>query len=455
ISPVLNEIYSFARSEDELRTLAQEIVAQAKAAGADAVEVSVGESFGLTIGVRGGELETSEFGQDRNASIGVVRKRKSGSASCESLSGRDLKAAIDKALAIAASSQEDECAGPADAEHLAAAPFADLDLHHPWRPSVDQATRIALECEQASFDADPRVSREKSEGAEISSVEARGAYANSHGFAMASTASSHAISCSALAQGGQGMETGGWHSSQRNWRQLEDAAAVGRKAGQRAAARDGAQMARTAEVAAVFESGVSHSLIGCLLGAASGGNLYRKLSYLRGKMGDKVATEHLTIREDPFIPAGKRSRVCDDEGVAVQARNIVEAGVLTGYLLSSYSARKLGMKTTGNAGGAHNLSISCRSMGFADLLAEMGEGFLITELMGRGANLVTGDYSCGAAGFWVEGGKISHPIREATVAGSLPVMLAGIVAGGDDILERGGISCGSLLIDKIALGGRK
>ena len=455
MASILDEIYSFERSEDELRALAQEIVALARKAGADAAEVSVGESFGLTLGVRRGQLETSEFGQDRDASISVLRKRRTGSASCGSLSGRDIKAAIERALAIAASSEEDECAGPADAEDLAVSPFADLDLHHPWRPSVEQACQLARECEQASFDADSRVSREKGEGAEVSSAEARGAYANSHGFALANTSSTHAVSCSALAQGAQGMETGSWHSSERDWHRLEAAAAIGRKAGERAAARDGARPAHTAEVPALFEAGVSHSLMSCLLGAASGGNLYRRLSYLRDKVGSQVAADHLSIREDPFIPAGKRSRVCDAEGVRVQARNIVEAGVLTGYLLASYSARKLGMKTTGNAGGAHNLSISCRSLGFADLLAEMGDGFLVTELMGRGANLVTGDYSCGAAGFWVEGGKVSHPIREATVAGTLPEMLAGIVAGGDDVLERGGMSCGSLLIGKIALGGRK
>ena len=451
----MDEIYSFERSEDDLRALAQEIVALAGEAGADAAETSVGESFGLTVGVRGGEMETSEFGQDRDASITVLRNRRSGSASCGSLSMRDIKAAIGRALAIAASSEEDDCAGPAAAEDMAAAPFADLGLHHPWRPDIEQAVRLALECEQASFDADSRISREKSEGAEVSSVEARGAYANSHGFAVASTSSVHALSCSALAHGAQGMETGSWHSSERDWRRLEDAAAIGRRAGERAAARDGARMASTAHVPALFEAGASHSLIGCLLGAASGGNLYRKLSYLRDGIGKKVCAGHVTIREDPFVPAGKRSRVCDAEGVRVRSRDIVEAGVLTGYLLASYSARKLGMKTTGNAGGAHNLSISCRSLSLDELLGEMGEGFLVTELMGRGANLVTGDYSCGAAGFWVEGGKVSHPIREATVAGSLPEMLAGIVAGGDDLLERGGITCGSLLIERIALGGRK
>ena len=450
-----DEIYSFERSEDDLRALAQEIVALAASAGADAAEVSLGESFGLTIGVRRGRLETSEFGQDRDAGITVLRNSRSGSASCGSLSMRDIRSAIDRALAIAASSQEDECAGPADAGDLAQPPFADLQLHHPWRLDIERACQLALECEQASFDADARISRDRSEGAEVSSVEARSAYANSHGFATARTSSAHGISCSALAQGEGGMETGSWHSSERDWRRLEDAAAVGRRAGQRAAARDGARPARTSQVAAVFEAGVSHSLIGCLLGAASGGNLYRRLSYLRDRIGSKVCAEHVTIREDPFTPAGKRSRVCDDEGVQVRARSIVEGGVLAGYLLASYSARKLGLRTTGNAGGSHNLSVSCRSLGFDELLAEMGEGFLVTELMGRGANLVTGDYSCGASGFWVEGGKVSHPIREATVAGTLPEMLAGIVAGGDDLLERGGMTCGSLLIDRIAVGGRK
>lgn len=434
--------------------MAVDLVDKAIAEGADAAEIQANESFGLSVAVRAGKRETCEFGQECAIGVKVHVGKRTGSASCGSFDQADISQVIARALVIARSSEDDEFAGLPEPDTLAELGGEDLSLHHPWRPEIGEAVRIATECEQAAFAADGRVSRAKSEGAEVSSSESRSALANSHGFASVNTTSSHSVSCGAVAEVQDGMEAGGWYSVERDAARLEAHTDVGRIAAERAVARDGARPAHTARVAVIIETGAAHSLVGSLLGALSGGNLYRRLSYLRDAAGTTVCAGHLSVREDPFVPAGKRSCRCDAEGVAVVPRAIVSAGVLQGYLLSSYSARKLGMRTTGNAGGAHNTYVEGRTVPLRQLFEDMGTGFFVTALMGQGANLVTGDYSCGASGFWVENGSIAYPVREATLAGTLPEMLASIAALGDDVRDFGGMHCGSLLLGEMAMGGK-
>lgn len=443
----------FVHGEDDLRQLAADALAEAKRQGADGVEVEFGESFGLDVGVRDGRPESIESSQQLSAGVEVHLGQKVGSASCNSFAPADIATTIERSLVIARQMNEDDCNGLPDPALLATEPAPDLDQYHPWRPAVGEALRLAGEMAEASWAVDGRISRDKSEGASVSAHEARSVLANSLGFMASSTRSLVSMSCAVLAELEEGMESEGWHDSKRAVGDLEDHHAIARRAAKRAVARAGVRPIKSARLPVLFETGVAHRFMGALMGGIGGNAVYRKLTYLGDLLGKQVCADHVTISEDPFVPRGERSTHHDAEGVRTAAKDLVRAGVLQSFLLGSYSARKLKAASTGNSGGTHNLNIEYRAMEFAALLQEMGRGLLVTATMGGGANFVTGDYSAGASGFWVEDGAIAHPVKDATIAGDLREIYAGIVAGGTDRHTFGGTNCGSVLVAEMAVGG--
>jgi PmbA protein len=335
---------------------------------------------------------------------------------------------------------------------LMAKDVPDLDLYHPWDLPVDQAIEIAKKCEAAARHVDARISN--SEGAAVSTYEGMFAYANTHGFNNGYATSRHSLSCSVIADdGNDNMQRDYWYSTARSAQDLESADFVGRLAGERTVRRLGSKRIKTAQVPVLFEASLASGLISHLVSAISGGSLYRKSSFLLDSIGKQIMSPHITIQEDPFLLRGLASSPFDNEGVVTKPRVLVKDGVLQGYMLSSYSARKLGMASTGNAGGNHNLIVSHGDLDFNGLLKTMGTGLLVTELLGHGINMVTGDYSRGAAGFWVENGVIVHPVEEITVAGNLQTMFQQIVAIGNDVLVQGSKQVGSILIENMTVAG--
>lgn len=440
----------FSYDPDQLRTIATDVLRLAREHGASSAELDVSESFGQSVTVRRGEVETIEYNRDKGVSVTVYVGQRRGHASSADLSPRALEDTVRAAVSIASHTAEDDCAGLADPALLAREP-GDLRLYHPWDLPVERAMEIARECEAAALGADPRVSN--TEGATVSSHASHFVYANSLGFLAGFPATRHSISCSVVAGKGDDMQRDDWYSIARDASALEAAIDVGRKAGSRSVARLGARKIGTRHCPVLFEAPVAASLLGHFAAAASGGSLYRKSSFLLDALGKKVFSDCVRIRDVADIPGGIASSPFDDEGVATHNRDVVSGGVLQGYFLGSYSARKLGMQSTGNAGGTHNLVLTPTGETFEVLLARLGTGLLVTELLGHGTNMVTGDYSRGAAGFWVEGGEIAYPVHEITVAGNLKRMFQGIVAAGTDVLVRGSRQCGSILVDELTVAG--
>jgi PmbA protein len=440
----------FSHPFETLQQIARDILALAAARGASACETEVSDGFGQSVTVRRGEVETIEYNRDKGLGVTVYLGQRRGHASTSDFSPKALRDAVDAALSIAGHTAEDDCAGLADRE-LLATEFPDLDLHHPWPLSVEEAIALAKSCEDAAFAADKRVTN--SEGASVSAHETHFVYANSLGFLAGYPSSRHSVGCTAIAGKGDAMQRDYWYSIARSRTDLEAVDGVGRKAGVRAAARLEARKIGTCEVPVVFEAPVAASLLGHLVSAASGGNLYRKSSFLLDALGRQVFAAGVNIRELPRIPRGLASSAFDEEGVATRDRDLVAGGVLQGYFLGSYSARKLGLRSTGNAGGNHNLLLEPGPLDLAGLLREMGSGLLVTELLGHGINLVTGDYSRGAAGFWVEGGEIRYAVEEVTIAGNLKDMFLGLSASGSDVVIRGSRQCGSIWIDRMTVAG--
>jgi PmbA protein len=355
------------------------------------------------------------------------------------------------ALSIARYTADDDCAGLAEAE-LLAKNYPDLNLYYPWQISVEEAIELARSCEQAAFAADKRITN--SEGATISVSESQFIYANSLGFMGGYPLSRHSVSCAMIAEHGDSKQRDYWYSVARDAADLETVQSIGEKAGKRSAARLGARKIDTREVPVLFEAPIASGLIGHFASAVSGGSLYRKSSFLLNSIGQQVFAPNIQILERPHLHKGLASGPFDDDGVATADRNVVENGVVQGYFLGSYSARKLGMRTTGNAGGAHNLIMqNGAAISFDAMLKQMGNGLLVTELLGHGINAVTGDYSRGASGFWVENGVISYPVEEITIAGNLKDMFRGIAAIGNDVVVRGSKQCGSVLIDRMTVAG--
>lgn len=427
------------------------ILAQARAAGADAAEVAVSRSEGLAVSVRHGEVETVEQTRDQGFGITVYLGQRKGSASTSDSSLGAIEATVAKAMNIARFTAEDPAAGLADADLMPRGPLPDLDLHHPWDIDVAGATERARACEAAALGVDPRMSN--SDGATTTSGRSCRAYGNSHGFIGSELATRHGLSVAVIAGRDSGMQRDYAFSVDRVASALESAEEVGRRAGERAVARLGARPVPTARVPVLFSHDVAAGLLSHLVSAISGGSLYRRASFLLDSLGQQIFPERVRIEEWPHLPRALGSAAFDSDGVATWHKSLVEDGVLSSYLLSAYSARRLGMVTTANAGGVHNLRISDDGLDLPALLARLGRGLLVTELMGQGVNGVTGDYSRGAAGFWVENGEISHPVQEVTVAGNLKDMFRNIDAIGSDTVRPGNIVCGSLLIDGMTISG--
>jgi PmbA protein len=446
----MSETAAFSYSFATLQQLSEDVLKHAKSKGATACEVDVSEGFGQSVTVRCDEVETIEFNRDKGIGITIYSGQRKGYASTSDFSAQALRETVEAALDIARFTAEDDCAGLADAALMAKNP-PDLDLYHPWALTVEEAIETARRCEQAAFDASPLVSN--SEGASISTQQAHFVSANSLGFMGGYPTSRHYISCSVISGEQDAMQRDDWYTTHRDASRLDDAAQVGRIAAERAIARLGGRKVKTGEFPIILEAPLAGGLLGSLVHAASGGALYRKSSFLLDQLGKKIMPDFVNIAERPHIKCGLGSASFDSDGVATRDRDLVTNGILQGYFLSTYTARKLGMQTTANAGGSHNLVIEPGELGLEGLMAKMGRGLLVTELLGHGINYVTGDYSRGAAGFWIESGKIAYPVEEITIAGNLKAMLAGIVAVGNDVQVRGSKQTGSIMIDRMTIAG--
>ncbi len=440
----------FSYTRDQLAALSQIVIDHAMKSGATAADTEISEGVGQNVSVRKGEIETIEYNKDKGAGVTVYIGQRRGHASTSDLTESALKSAVDKALTIARYTAEDEAAGLPDAARLAKNP-PDLDLYHPWALSVEEAAERARACEAAALAVDRRLTN--SEGAGVSTHASHFIYANSLGFCDGYAGSRHGISVAVIGEDKDAMQRDYWYSSARDGSRLDAPETVGRIAGERTVRRLNGRKLDTRTCPVIFEAPIATGLIGNFVAAVSGGSLYRKSSFLLDSLGETVFAPHVSIRETPFVRGGLGSAPFDSEGVACQERDVVRNGVVQGYFLSTYSAKKLGMATTGNAGGSHALAVSHGDLDLAGLLREMGTGLLVTELLGHGANMVTGDYSRGAAGFWVENGEIQYPVEEITIAGNLAEMFLGIVAIGRDVERRGSKQVGSILIDKMTVAG--
>lgn len=436
--------YSFAT----LQQLAEDVLKHANTLGASACEVDVSEGFGQTVTVRCDEVETIEYNRDKGIGITVYSGQRKGHASTSDFSAKALRETVEAALNIARFTAEDPCAGLPEAA-LLAKESRDLDLCHPWRINVEEAIELARQAEQAAFDFDPQVSN--SEGATISTQDGHFVSANSLGFMGGYPTSRHYIACSVIAGEGDTMQRDDWYTTSRNAARLDSAASVGEMAARRAVARLGSRKIKTGDFPVIFEAPLASGLLGNFVHAISGGSLYRKLSFLTDSLGKPVFPKHFNLSERPHIPGALASSPFDNEGVITRDREVVQDGIVQGYFLGSYSARKLGMQSTGNAGGSHNLMLHPGEHDLEGLLRQMGRGLLVTELLGQGVNYVTGDYSRGAAGFWVEDGQIVHPVEEITIAGNLKAMFQSIVSIGRDVHVRGSKQTGSMLLERMTI----
>ncbi len=447
----------FAFNRGQFQQIIDDTLAIAKDLGASDAAAEVSEGAGLSVSVRLGEIENVERNRDKSVGVTVYLGQKRGNASTSDFSADALRQTVRAAYDIARFTADDPAAGLPDAEDLATPDVTgiDLDLFHPWLVDADGAAALARRCEDAAFATSPRISN--SEGGGTSAQQSHFWAGNSRGFRGGYASSRHSISVAPIAGKGAAMQRDAWYSSERNAMDLASPEAVGRYAAERALSRLKGRKVPTCEVPVLFENTLAAGLLGSLVGAISGGALYRRASFLMDSLGTAVLANHLDVDEDPLVPRGKASAAFDDEGVCTRKRRVVEAGVVQGYFLSTYSARKLGLRSTGHAGGSHNLVLTSRLTRPGDHLDEMlrklGRGLFVTELMGQGVNGVTGDYSRGAAGYWVEGGQIVHPVHEVTIAGNLKDMLRDIVAMGADTYVSGGRTVGSLLLARMKVAG--
>ncbi len=446
----------FAYSRAEFEELVDSALAHAKKLGATNAGAEASEGCGLSVSVRKGALETVERNRDKSLGITVYVGKRRGNASTSDFSRAAIERTVQAAYDIARFTAQDPVAGLPDAEDIApASAQPDLDLFHPWAIDSEQAAELALRCEQAAFSTDGRITN--SEGAGVSAQQSHFFSAHTHGFRGGYASSRHSISVAPIAGRGEDMQRDAWYSSMRSADELASPEAVGRYAAERALARLKSRKIATRECPVLFESPLAAGLLGGYVQATSGGSLYRKSTFLVDSLGKQVFPSHVDIAEDPFVPRGKGSAAFDEEGVRTQARKVVDGGRVEGYFLSSYSARKLGMKTTGNAGGSHNLTLTSSRTQPGDDLVEMlrklGTGLFVIELMGQGVNYVTGDYSRGASGFWVENGEIAFPVQEITIAGNLKDMFMGIEAVGADVYNYGAKTVGSVLVNRMKVAG--
>lgn len=444
---------AFSFTQDQLRELATDVLRHAERCGATACETDVSEGVGQSVTVRKGEVETIEFNRDKGVGVSVYLGQRRGHASTSDFSSVALKATVEAAVSIARFTAEDDCAGLPEPELLAKTPM-ELDLYYPWDLPVEEAIDLARRSEAAAFAVSPRV--RNSEGATVSAHAAHFVSANSLGFMGGFPSTRHFISCVPIAGKGADMQRDDWYSGWRDPAELSSPEAIGDYAARRALSRLGARKLKTRQCQVLFEAPLAAMLLGSFVHAVSGGSLYRKSSFLVDSLGQRIFPEWMNIEERPHLRKGLASSPFDDDGVATRDRTVVADGVLQGYFLSTYTARKLGMPTTGNAGGSHNLIVAPSpdvAEDFAGLLKQMGTGLLVTELLGHGINYVTGDYSRGAAGYWVENGEIAYPVHEITIAGNLRDMFAGIEAIGRDTVTRGSRTVGSIVVNRMTIAG--
>lgn len=448
----------FIHSQDQLKQLAQDVLRFAQEKGATDAAVEISEGSGLSVTVRKGSIETIEQNKDKGMGVtvymGAERAIRRGSASTSDFSQQALKDTVDAAYNIARFTAADDCAGLPDAESLEMNPL-DLQLCYPWLISAEEAVELAKRCEAAAFAVDKRITN--SEGASVYAQQSHFITANTRGFMGGYPYSRHTISISPIAGKGANMQRDDWYSSMRDARLLAKPEVIGRYAAERALARLNAHKLDTRKCPVLFEAPLAAGLLGAFVQAVSGGALYRKSTFLLDSLGKAVFAPHIQIVEDPHVVGGVGSSPFDEEGVKTSQRDVVRDGVVQGYFLSTYSARKLGMQTTGNAGGSHNLSLTSSLTGPSDnfkaMLKKLDTGLLVTELMGQGVNYVTGDYSRGASGYWVEKGVIQYPVEEITIAGNMKEMFQQIVAIGADTLIRGTKQTGSILIENMTVAG--
>jgi PmbA protein len=436
----------------ELHNIVALALEAAREAGASQAEAGVSLQQGLNVTVRLGEVETIEYQRDRGLGITVYFQGAKGSASSADLKPDAVRAMVAKACSIARFTARDEFAGLADAADIARE-VPDLDLHHPWDLAPEDAIKLATACEAAGMAVDRRLTN--SEGASVSSHRGLRVYGNSHGFLAGYPSTSHSISCTLLAQDGDDMQRDYWYSAARRAQDLDGLEQVGRRAGERAVARLGARQISTRKAPVLFAPELARDFFGHLVSAVRGTSQYRKSSFLLDAAGTQVLPAFVQMQERPHLPGAMASSPFDSEGVATRNRELVKDGVLQGYVLGSYSARKLGLRTTGNAGGIHNLLVTSTN-GLLDqqaLLARMGSGLYVTEFLGQGVNGVTGDYSRGASGYWVENGQLAYPVHEVTIASNLRDMYRGVQALGSDIDIHGAIRTGAVLIDEVTIAG--
>ncbi len=434
-----------------LREKIARILEEASRQGASACEVSVSMEQGLSTTVRQREVETVEFNRDQGFGITLYVGQRKGSASTTGSGDEAIRETVSAALAIAKHASEDEFAGLADPA-LMAKDLLDLDLYHPWGISPDAAVELALECEASAFATDKRILN--ADGTSLSTHQSCRGYGNSHGFIGAHCSSRHSLSCVMIAEADGQMQRDYHYDVSRVASDLASAEFIGRRAAERSVRRLGARSVPTCDVPVLFSSELATGLFGHFLAAISGGNLYRKSSFLENALGQTLFPEWLNLDERPHLPRGLASSGHDGDGLATYAKPFVENGKLLSYVLSTYSGRKLGMPSTANAGGVHNLFVTHGDEDQAALIRRMGRGLLVTELMGQGLNLVTGDYSRGAGGFWVENGEIQFPVQEVTIAGNLRDMFQQIVAVGSDVEKRSSIHTGSVLIERMKVAGQ-
>lgn len=435
---------------ERLKNIAEDILSEAKKQGADQVEAAISIGQGLSVNARLGEVETIEHHRDQGVGVTIYNGKKKGSASSTKLDLSSVKEMVKAACAIAHYAEEDPFSGLPERAVLAT-DFLDLSLHHPWALSAKAAIEMAVSCEDAAREYDEKITN--SEGASVQTFEGTRVLANSLGFNHGYLSSRHSMSCSVIGETDGNMQRDYWYTMARRAQDMENAASVGKKAAERTMNRLGARSLSTRKCPVMFAADVSGGLIGHFISAIRGGNLYRKSTFLLDSLGSQVFPDFIDIYEQPLLPQAMGSASYDSEGVATSQRHIVKAGVVQGYVLSSYSARKLGMATTANAGGVHNLTVKLGDLGFNQMLKEMNTGLLVTELIGQGVNTLTGDYSRGAAGFWVENGVIQFPVEEVTIAGNLKDIFKSIVTVGNDVDLRGNTRTGSILISEMTLAG--
>lgn len=449
--PTEADVGKTAPDAAELERIVSFALDAARACGAEQAEAAASHDVGLAATARLGDVESLEYTNDRGLGITVYAGKRKGSASTSDFAEPALREAVEKAWSIASLTEADEYAGLPDAELMAGTDVPDLSLCHPWALATDAAIDLAVRCEAAAREFDPRISN--SEGSTVSTSEGVRAFGNSHGFLNSVRRTSHSLSCTVLGEADGDKQRDYWYTTDRNFANLESAEAVGRRAGERTVKRLNARKIATTTAPVVFAAELARGFVGHAVSAIAGGAQYRRASFLLDAVGERIFPDYFQLQERPHLPGAMASAAFDAEGVATHDRDIVRDGVLREYVLSSYSARRLGLETTANAGGTHNLIVPGNVEDLSEILGGLSRGLLVTELIGQGVNGVTGDYSRGAAGFWIENGELAYPVQEVTIAGNLRELYPRIAAVGRDQDLRGGIRCGALLVDEMTIAG--